>query len=71
MKVSFTFKGPDSVWDGLSHAGLLIDDDANLVPEESDEVREIINKYIQYDEYVVIELDFDTGEARVVPVEEY
>ena len=61
MKVRFRFKSPDVVWDSLKDAGIQTDD---LEPK----VRLPIEKFIEFGEYVTIEIDLDTAEARVVPV---
>ncbi len=60
-KVRITFKSPDSVWDALEEAGITTDD-------LDSEVREPIEKYIEYMEYVTIEIDLDTRKAIVLPV---
>ncbi len=62
-KVRITFKSPDSVWDSLEEAGFPPND-----LDEMPEVREPIEKFIEYMEYVTIEIDLDTSEAIVLPV---
>ena len=61
MKVRFRFKSPDVIWDSLEDAGIQTDD---LDPK----VRLAIEKYVEFMEYVTIEIDLNTVEARVVPV---
>ena len=62
-KVRITFKSPDAVWDSLEEAGIPPND-----LDEMPEVKRSIEKYVEYMEYVTIEIDLDTGEAIVVPV---
>ena len=62
-KVRITFNTPDGVWDSLQEAGYPPND-----LDEMPEVREAIEKWVEYMEYVTIEIDLKTGEAIVVPV---
>jgi hypothetical protein len=34
------------------------------------EVREVLDKFIEYDEYITIEFDTETRAARVIPIKE-
>ncbi len=61
MKFQITLKDPDGVWSSLEEAF----GDANNLPPDAEAV---IDEFIEYNEYVTIELDTETGEARVVPV---
>ncbi len=61
-KIRITFKSPDGVWDSLEEAGV----DPNDV--DNSEFAGVLAKFVEYNEFVTIELDSDTGEARVVPV---
>lgn len=63
MKIQIQFKDPDGVWDSLEGEGF----DPNELPSD---VEHVVNKYIEWKEYVMIELDTETGEARVVPNDE-
>ena len=54
MKIKLSFKCPD-VLDQLDE-------------EEREASEAMIEKYVQYGEYVYIEFDTDAGTARVVPV---
>ena len=60
-KIRITFKSPDSVWDSIKEAGI----DPNEVRDS--EFGKVINKFVDYMEYVTIELDSETDEATVVP----
>jgi len=64
MKLKILFKSPDAVWDSLVEAGL---DPNNL--DETPEINEAFQKYVEFMEYVTIEIDTDTGTARVLEVE--
>jgi len=64
MKLKITLKSPDAVWDSLVAAGL---DPNNL--DETPEINAAFLKYVEFMEYVTIEIDTDTGTARVLEVE--
>ena len=55
MKIQLTFKTPDVLED--------------LSESDRGVAKAVIAKYVEYDEYVTIELDTETGEATVLPVE--
>ena len=59
-KMRVTFKSPDAVWDSVQEAGI----DPNEI--EDSEFGEVFNKFIDYMEFVTIELDSVTGTATVV-----
>lgn len=61
MKVTVTFKTPDAV-----HSS------AMDVPQGEDRARflEVCEKFFRYGEYADVEVDTETGEARVVPAQE-
>jgi len=63
-KLRITLKGPDSVSQSLKDAGI---DEDNI---ENTEFGEVFDRFVKYAEYVTIELDSETGEATVVPVNE-
>jgi hypothetical protein len=61
-KLQITLKNPDSVWDSIRDAG--------IDPKKVDEsvYGEVFNKFVEYGEYVTIELDSETGKASVIPI---
>ena len=61
-KLQITLKNPDSVWDSIRDAGI----DPNKVDESV--FGEVLNKFVEYGEYVTIELDSETGTASFIPV---
>ena len=63
MKIKITLKSPDAVYDSLVNAGL-DPQDLDMKPE----VNEAIKKFVEYLEYVTIEIDTDTSTARVLEV---
>lgn len=63
MKIKIVLKNPDSVWDSLTDAGL---DPNNL--DETPEIKSAISKFVEFMEYVTIEIDTDAGTARVLEV---
>lgn len=58
MKITLTFKTPDVVDDAIGH----------LDAKRRAEAKAAIDKYVEYDEYVSIEVDINTGKAKVLPV---
>jgi len=60
-KIEITLKDPDGVWDSVTRYGY----DMN---ELEDDVSAVIDKFVEFNEYVTIELDTETGEARVLPL---
>ena len=61
MKVKLTLKDPDGVYEGLRDAGV----DPNDPPAE---VERVMRQYVEFSEYVTVEVDTNTGQARVVPL---
>lgn len=59
MKLKITFKNPDAVDEALSDSGLSLGNEG---------LKETISKFIEYGEYVTIELDTEKGTARVIEV---
>ena len=59
MKFTVTFKTPDAVQYALEE-----------LPADVDwkEAQKVIDKYVEYNEYVRVEFDTSTGTAKVVPV---
>ena len=58
-KFRITLKDPDGVWQSIESAGY----DNNDLPFE---VESVVDDFVQWREYVTIELDTETGEATVV-----
>jgi hypothetical protein len=58
MKVRLVFKTPDAVADALSE-----------IPEgqEKDDIKQIIRRFVKWDEIIVVEVDDESGQATVVP----
>ena len=63
MKLRITLKDPDGVSNSLREAAR---GDINVVAE----LEEQIKSYVEYAEYVTIEIDTVTNKARVIPVRE-
>lgn len=61
MKLRIMFKDPDGVYDSLEEAGL----DPNDLP---DDVKRVVEKFIEFSEYIYIDFDIANGTAEVVPV---
>lgn len=62
MKFTLTFKHPD-VLDQIDEQ--FEGDDRDT---DRDAARSLAGKFLEYDEYIYIEFDTETGEARVKPV---
>ena len=62
-KFTVMFKMPDAQGDAI-RAAL---DDGTLKPEQEDAAQAVCNKFIEYDEYVYIEMDTVKGTAKVLP----
>ncbi len=63
-KLIITLKDPNGVWAALDRVcGQSIDLDDT-------EYSDVVRKHVKYFEVVTIELDSETGEARVIPVSE-
>lgn len=58
MKITLTFKTPDAVDYALEH----------LSKKQRDKAETVIAKYVEYGECVSIEVDINTGKAKVLPV---
>jgi len=57
MKVVLSFKTPDVLDDAIE----------DLSPKEQTMVKRVARKFVEFDEYVYIEIDTDTGTAIVLP----
>lgn len=58
MKVTITFKSPDAVDDSM----------LGLPQNEQNKVKTILEKYVEYGEYVHLEVDTKTQEVKLLPV---
>jgi hypothetical protein len=69
MKLKISFKSPDAVDYALDEY-FEDDEDTNLeeIEDLKEKVKESLGKWIEYDEYVVVEFDTDKMTARVVPL---
>jgi hypothetical protein len=56
MKVTLTFKTPDVTFGALD----------GLTDEQRDQAEAAFDKWLKHDEYVTIEIDIETGDARVL-----
>jgi len=79
MKVVITMKDPDGVYDSVRDAvkddlrgvtSQLLDEGeaGDLIESRVDKVHDILSKWIEYQEYVRIEIDTETGTAKVLEV---
>jgi len=79
MKIRLTLKDPDGVWDGIQHAARnhvedvsCSDPNSEICKEMIESTREVmedaISPWIEFGEYVTIEIDTTTNTARVVKV---
>ncbi len=78
MKITITFKDPDGVWESIEDAtknslrdvsgDLSNDEFSTLVESRRERLMDSISTWVEYGEYVTIEIDTETGKAVVVPV---
>lgn len=76
MRFTITFKTPDTTDDAIKDAVFAESDcDCGLCPEcrevrqeKEPPLRAVAEKFIEYGEYVYIELDTETGTATVLPI---
>lgn len=58
MKIQLTFKTPDIVDYGIE----------DLSEEDKEIAKEVIKKFVKYDEYITVEIDTDLETCDVLPV---
>jgi hypothetical protein len=75
MKVKLFLKDPDGVYESVKDAvqetlpdGLSEDEAEDLLKSRMADTHENLKKWVEWKEYVTVEIDTDTGEARVLPV---
>jgi hypothetical protein len=66
MKFTVTFKSPDAISGAIADAETRIG--RKLKPAELLAAERLFNKYFEYGEYVMVEVDTVTNEARVLSV---
>ena len=79
MKIRITLKDPDGVYDSIKEAtseslleNKFIDEKEREAAYDlrKDRLDNMCSKFIEYGEYVTIEIDTDDGTAIVIPVKE-
>ena len=79
MKIRITLKDPDGVYESLKDAteesarGNTFFDKAEtdaFLEERRERIGALCSKWVEYGEYVTIEIDTDAGTARVLTVDE-
>lgn len=75
MKVKLFLKDPDGVYESVKDAvqetlpdGLSEDEAEDLLKSRMEDTHEKLKKWVEWEEYVTVEIDTGTGEARVLPV---
>ena len=77
MKVKITMKNPDCVSDAIDEAakesvepvtGLSDSEKEDLIETRKEEIGEAISKWVEYAEYITVEIDTEAGTAIVIPV---
>ena len=68
MKFKITMKDPDGFGNSLADA-VADGNDGTDVEAVQEELEKLTSKWFEYSEYVTIEIDTDTGTARVCEVE--
>lgn len=79
MKITITAKDPDGIANSLDQAakdsaaavtGIDNDERKQLVESRREEMEEDVKAWVEYSEYITIEIDTKAKTARVVPVKE-
>lgn len=75
MKVKLFLKDPDGVYESVRDAvqetlpdGLSDTEQEELLASRTDDTHEKLKAWVQWKEYVTVEIDTETGEAKVLPV---
>ncbi len=75
MKVRLFLKDPYGVYESVKDAvqetlpdGLSEDEASDLLKSRTEDTHEKLKKWVEWKEYVTVEIDTDTGEAEVMPV---
>lgn len=77
MKIRIALKDPDGVYDSIADAArdsvdgmTFMDDDEKetFLEKRHGNLSNACRKFIEYGEYVTIEIDTETGTAEVIPV---
>ena len=77
MKVKLFLKDPDGVYESVRDAaqetlpdGLSEEETESLLKSRTADMHEKLKNWVQWKEYVTVEIDTDTGETKVLPVKE-
>ena len=62
MKFTIMVKDPDGIYESLKDAGV-INDDGTAANEEA---KALVDKYVEYNEYVYLEVDTDAGTVTLL-----
>ena len=65
MKFTLMFKDPDGVYDSLVDAGVR-GEDGEVINEEA---KALVDKYVEFEEYIYIEVDTDAGTLTIREVD--
>lgn len=75
MKVKLFLKDPDGVYESVKDAvqetlpdGLNDDEAEDLLKSRMEDTHEKLKQWVEWKEYVTVEIDTATGEAKVLPV---
>jgi hypothetical protein len=75
MKVNLFLKDPDGVYESVRDAvqetlpdNLSEDEQEELLARRTEDTHEKLKKWVEWKEYVTVQIDTDTGEAIVLPV---
>ncbi len=70
-KIQIQFKNPDAIWEMVNAKHPLPDDEDDITPRMEKEREELLDKYFQYGDYGVIEIDPATMECKLLPRKEW
>jgi hypothetical protein len=80
MKITITLKDPDGVYDAVHDAvmneveqfeGLYPEEQAELIESRTERIFEDLSPFIVYGEYISVEIDTDTQQARVLREDDF
>ena len=75
MKIRITLKDPDGFWDAVTDAvesevseitGISEDEKEELTESRRDDAFDLLSKWVEYKEYVIIEFDTESQTATVI-----
>ena len=78
-KIKIVIKDPDGVSEAIREMAEAsipesitdVDEQADLIEKRSEKISDAMKAFVEYDEYVTVEIDLDEQTARVIPLREH